>query len=181
MDDTHRRMAALESQNRIFRLVLVVMLVHLAMSAWMPRSQARQSNDPLRVRGLIVEDANGRARIVLGSVDPKPSPRGVGLRINDTNGVERFGLTLNERGAVVMGFDAPPGTGDDRNRERINLVADEKGGAYVRMKDRRTGVVSSWYLDDSNQAWMEFSDYFQKPATRRRFGLKGEETVTGAP
>jgi hypothetical protein len=37
-----------------------------------------------------------------------------------------------------MGFDAPRGKGDDRNGERITIVADETGGGYIRFLDRRT-------------------------------------------
>ena len=65
---------------------------------------------------------------------------------------------------MVLGLDAPPGAGDDRNRERINLVADEKGAAWIRFLDRRTNVVSRMYLDDQNRAWMSFSDFTQTPA-----------------
>jgi hypothetical protein len=50
---------------------------------------------------------------------------------------------------------------DDRNRERINLVADEKGGAHIRFLDRRTNVVSRMYLDDQNRAWLSFTDFTQ--------------------
>ena len=78
---------------------------------------------------------------------------------------------------MVMGFDAPLGTGDDRNRERINLVADEKGGAHIRFLDRRTSVVSQMYLDEQNRAWLSFSDFTQKPASIRRYGLTGEEML----
>ena len=53
----------------------------------------------------------------------------------------------------------------------------ERGGAAVRMKDRRTSVVSSWYLDEENRGWLEFSDYMQQPAVRRRTGLKGDESA----
>ena len=76
-----------------------------------------------------------------------------------------------------MGFDAPPGTGDDRNRERINIVADNKSGAYIVMKDRRTNVIGRLYLDAQNQGWLEFSDFTQTPGIIRRWGLAGEETL----
>jgi hypothetical protein len=48
---------------------------------------------------------------------------------------------------MVLGLDAPAGTGNDANKERITLVADEKGGASITFKDRRTFVVSRMYLD----------------------------------
>ena len=99
------------------------------------------------------------------------------MRINDPNGAERFGAAFMESGAMVLGLDAPPGAGDERNRERITLVADEKGAAWIRFLDRRTNVVSRMYLDDQNRAWMSFSDFTQTPAVIRRYGLTGEETV----
>lgn len=102
---------------------------------------------------------------------------GFGLRINDPAGEERLGISLDDRGRMGIGLDAPPGKGDDRNRERINLVADEDGGAYMAWKDRRTGVVARMYLDDEQKVWMQFSDFTQKPAMIRRYGLSGEEVV----
>jgi len=86
-----------------------------------------------------------------------------------------------EDGRVVLGLDAPPGTGDDRNRERINLVADEKGSAYIRFLDRRTNVVSRMYLDEQNLAWMSFTDFTQTPGLVRRYGLSGEEVLRPQP
>ena len=177
MDSTallHRRILALEARERTLRVGFVVLLMLLAALIWMPRSKAQQPAGLLRVRGLIVEDAGGKDRIVLGAPMGGSSGRS-GIRINDANGVERIGLSLLQSGSVVIGLDAPPGTGDDRNRERITLVADERGGAAVRMKDRRTSVVSSWYLDEENRGWLEFSDYVQQPPVRRRTGLKGDE------
>ena len=171
------RISALERANRRQRALLYMVL--LAAGAVVSASYtAAQSTDPLRVRGLIVEDDNGRQRIVLGRMDrDSRSTRGLGMRINDSNGAERFGLSLNDQGTVGMGFDAPPGTGDDRNRERINIVADNEGGAYIVMKDRRTSVIARWYLDAQNQGWLQFSDFTQTPGIIRRWGLAGEETL----
>src|SRR5919198_504065 len=115
--------------------------------------------------------------MVLGYLDAPGNVRRFGIRLDDPKGAERFGMAYMESGAMVMGFDAPPGTGDDRNRERINLVADEKGGAHIRFLDRQTNVVSRMYLDEQNRAWLSFSDFTQKPASIRRYGLAGEEIV----
>jgi hypothetical protein len=126
------RIADLERTNRRQRwsIVTVLSVAGLIGAGSYPTAQ---SSDPLRVRGLIVEDANGRPRIVIGRMDAATaSTRGLGLRINGPNGEERFGLSLNDQGSVVMGFDAPPGKGDDRNRERINIVADSEGGRDAR-------------------------------------------------
>jgi len=84
-------------------------------------------------------------------------------------------------GQPVAVVTAAAGAGDDRNRERITLVADETGGAHIRFLDRRTSVVSRLYLDDQNRAWLSFSDFMQKPAAIRRYGLTGEESVRPEP
>jgi hypothetical protein len=100
--------------------------------------------------------------------------------INDENGYERFGLGLQANGRMGMGFDAPPNTGDDRNRERINIVADEQGGASVRFLDRRTLVAGFLRLDTDNQLWLEFLDVQPTEVITRRIGFKGEETTRRA-
>ncbi len=179
----HERLAKLEAQASVLKVGLVLVIGLMAVALWMPRTNAQSATDPLRVRGVIIEDARGRARVVLGPLDSPPSSsiRGFGLRINDLNGVERFGLSLKESGSVGMGFDAPPGKGDDRNRERINIVADENGGAFIRFLDRRTSVAARMSLDDQNLVWMEFADYMQKPPISRFIGLTGDKTVRGTP
>ena len=175
------RLQRLEYQVRTLKGIAMVATVLAVVLAFVPRPQAQQSAEALRVRQLIVEDAAGRARVVLGPLDQPGNSRRLGIRINDTAGAERFGLSFMEGGSMVMGFDAPPGTGVDANRERITIVADEKGGAYLRFLDRRTNVVSRMYLDEQNQAWMQFSDFTRTPPVIRRYGLTGEETIQPTP
>lgn len=171
------RIDALERQIQSLKLCLAVgacVTVAVALAA-APRAQ--QVPDSLRVRQLIVEDSDGRARIRLGYLDAPGNTNRMGIRIDDARGVERMGLSLRADGGMVMGFDAPPGTGDDRNRERVTIVADEKGGAHIRFLDRRTSVASRMYLDDQNQVWLSFSDFTTTPPRTRRYGLAGEETT----
>src|SRR5262245_21944474 len=170
------RLSMLERQMRVFKTIAAVSAVLAVVLATVPRPTAQQAAEQLRVRQLIVEDGDGRGRMVLGYLDAAGNTRRFGLRVNDPRGIERFGLSYIENGAIVMGFDAPPGTGVDANRERINIVADETGGAHIRFLDRRTSVAARWYLDEQNRAWMQFSDFTQKPAAMRRYGLSGEES-----
>jgi hypothetical protein len=100
-----------------------------------------------------------------------------GFVINDTAGFERFGLGLKATGRVGMGFDAPPGQGDDRNRERINIVADERGGAFIRMLDRKTGVRARLHLDDENRVALEFLDFPPGEVITRRITIDGDSVV----
>lgn len=140
-------------------------------------------NRVVRTHTLVIQDPNGRDRIVLGAPVPDPiegrrlNPT-VGLVINESNGHERFGLGLQDSGRMVMGFDAPPGTGDDRNREGITLVADEQGGATLRFLDRHTRVAGRLVLDPEDRVWLEFLRVGQETITTRRIGLDGDQTGT---
>jgi hypothetical protein len=179
--DIDTRFQSIERECRHLRIALVVILIGgVAMSAWTARTAAQQPGPQVvRVRALIVEDEAGQPRVVIGAPIPQSGNR-VGLRINDERGVERLGMSLQPNGNMVLGLDAPPGTGDDRNRERITLVADQLGGAYIRFLDRRTSVHGRIYLDEQNRVWMEFSDYTQQPPLRKRIGLSGEEVLRTA-
>jgi hypothetical protein len=180
-DAIDARLQRLERQVGTLKAVAAGLVVLAVMLATIPRPLAQQATDSLRVRRLVVEDATGKERIVLGYLDAPGVTRRMGLRINDPAGAERFGLSYIENGSLVMGFDAPPGTGNDANRERISISTDAKGGASIRFLDRRTSVASRMYLDDQNRVWMQFSDFMQKPAQIRRYGLAGEEVIQPQP
>jgi hypothetical protein len=174
----NRRLTRLEARCRRLRLTVLALAVLLVASLTTMQPGAQQTADILRVKGLVVEDEAGRARIVLGApMAEGPSSRRTGLKILDGAGVERIGISAMNDGDAVIGLDAPLGTGDDRNAERINLVADAKGGASIVFKDRRTFVAARMYLDPQNQVWMQFSDFAQTPAVLRRLGLKGDEVL----
>jgi hypothetical protein len=175
----HDRLTHLESECRRLRVAVVLLAVFVVATATTlhPRAQ-QQASDILRARGLIIEDDAGRPRVVLGA--PMPEERTTtrtGLKILDESGAERLGMTLFSNGSVGLGLDAPAGTGDDRNRERINLVADAKGGASITFKDRRTYVASRMYLDSNNQVVLQFHDYSQNPSPMRQIGLSGDVQV----
>jgi hypothetical protein len=177
--DATDRIGQLERQLRQMRRtvsLLVCLMVAATLTAWQLPTPQREI---IRARGLIIEDEQGRDRIILGAPIPDPregrrSSPSVGMVINDTAGYERFGLALRATGAMGMGFDAPPGTGDPRNRERINIVADPRGGAYIRMLDRRTFVRSRLILDDSNRVALEFLDFPAGQVLSRRISMGGD-------
>jgi hypothetical protein len=186
MPDLHEelryRIESLERRVRSGRFVsaaLVAGMLGLSLASW---TSSAQDARMVRVRTLIVEDEQGRDRVILGA--PVPDIKGggrispsVGLVINDSDGLERFGLGLQANGRMVMGFDAPPGTGDPRNRERINIVADASGGAYIRFVNRKTFVPGRLILDDKDQFYLEFLDFPDGKTVSRRIGFKGEEKV----
>ena len=172
------RFTRLESECRRLRIAVVLLAMFVVATLTTLHPRAQQAADVLRARGLIIEDEAGRPRVVLGA--PIPENRSTtrsGLKILDASGVERLGMSLLSNGSMVLGLDAPAGTGNDANKERITLVADEKGGASMAFKDRRTFVVSRMFLDAENRAWLQFSDFTQEPARMRRIGLSGDEQV----
>jgi hypothetical protein len=106
-----------------------------------------------------------------------PSSNRTGIRINDASGAERVGMVVTDAGNAVIGLDAPPGTGDDRNRERITITADNVGGASLTFKDRRTSVAGRMLLTPTNQVWLQFSDFMAQPPVLRRIGLGTDQTI----
>ena len=134
----------------------------------------------LKARGLIIVDENGRERIFIGAPvpDPKDGARrtpATGMTINDPAGFERFGLGLFDDNRLTMGFDAPRGTGDERNRERITISADAKGGGYIRFLNRKTLVPGLLQLEDDDRLYLDFQDVQPTKLIRRRIGLAGEQ------
>lgn len=181
-----RRVESLERTVRRGRLVsagLAAVLVAVALGGWVagPRTQ-----EVVRARTVIIEDARGRDRVVLGA--PVPDALGtrriasaMGMVINDSAGHERFGLGLmEETGVMTMGFDAAPGDGDPRNRERLNMGVDEDGMGYVRYLDKRTGLAGYLGLRVDDRVWLEFLYVTADSVARRRLGLAGDETVREA-
>jgi hypothetical protein len=184
MQALQRRVERLERRLRFFYGTSLLILMLAIAGAMMQSGNAQRNPDAtiLRARGIIIEDEHGSERIAIGSPipDPKEGKRRsplTGLVINDAAGYERFGLGLMEDGSVGMGFDAPPGTGDQRNRERINIVADPKGGAYIRFLNRKTEATGFLLLDEKDQFHLEFLDFSEGKVVHRRIGFKGEERV----
>jgi hypothetical protein len=104
------QMERLEHQLRWFKIAAVVLAVLATVFVLAPRPSAQEPGS-MRVRQLIVEDANGRPRVVLGPLDAPGNYRRIGMRINDPNGAERFGVSYMEDGVIGLGLDAPPGRG----------------------------------------------------------------------
>ncbi|MGD2046684.1 MAG: hypothetical protein PVH96_10705 [Gemmatimonadota bacterium] len=176
------RIARLERRVRTLSVVTAGSLIALLATVTIAWTTPPQSS-VLRARRLVLEDEQGRDRIVLGA--PLPSliqggvrlPSRVGMTINDSTGLERFGLSLASTGSLGMGFDAPAGTGDDRNRERINIVADGEGGSYIRFLNRQTSAAGFLRLGDDDRMWLEFLDVQPSSIVQRRIGFNGDERV----
>lgn len=133
--------------------------VSLISAATRPRVQ-----EAVRTRRLVVIDSAGVERIVLAA--PLPDPRDgrrrqatAGMVINDPDGWERVGVGVDEGGGVGMGFDAAPGVGDPRNRERVNLIVRPDGHAEVRLLDNLTRVQARLRVSEDETAVLEFPQW----------------------
>ena len=165
--------------------LLVRSVFQLANTRAQSKSETQQSgNMPqvLRARGLIIVDERGRERIFIGAPvpDPKEGARrttATGMTINDPAGFERFAVGLFDDNRLIMGFDAPPGTGDERNRERINISADAKGGGYIRFLNRKTIVPGLLQLGEDDRLYLDFVDVQPNKVIRRRIGFTGEQKI----
>jgi hypothetical protein len=125
------RLGHLERQLRVMRITRTIgMLVLLiaaygAVRVWPTR--AADSGQVLRVRGLIIEDAQGRPRILLGAPVPKAAGR---KRQDDASGI----VLLGENGAdrVAIGDPTPNPQTNGKILKRISpgsgLIVDDTGG-----------------------------------------------------
>ena len=138
-------------------------------------SQGRQ--EVMRARMIVVEDAQGRERIVLGA--PMPDGRQyVGMKILNAEGAEQFGLGLKTDGSVSMGFDTRPGVGDPRNRERLNMGVTASGQGWIRYLDNQTRARLRVALDSADNPAVQFLDW--PDAQRivvRQLGFPGDTTL----
>ncbi|MFN6963280.1 MAG: hypothetical protein ACK4S4_05875 [Pyrinomonadaceae bacterium] len=137
----------------------------------------------IRTRGLIIVDEQGRERVIMGAPVPDPPHRGkrvsaaAGMIILDPQGYERFGVGIMDNGQMGMGFDAPPVAGDpERSTERIHIVADPKGGAYLRFTNRQTGVAGLLRLGEDDKLYLDLLDVQKdnNKIIRRKISVDGD-------
>lgn len=149
-------------------------------------NQSGEVSPVIKTRGVIIVDDKGRERVILGAPVPDSPAEGKprinpahGMIILDPQGYERFGVGLMDNGQMGMGFDAPPGKGDDRNRERLHFVADPEGGAMIRFLNRKTSVPGWIRLGEDDKLYLEFIDVQKdkNKVIRRKIGMNGEQTV----
>jgi hypothetical protein len=161
MNADHAVVARLEQLERsVRRLRMVASLAGIALlTTWVLAARSPQARpDVLRARGLILEDAEGRERIVLGA--PMPDGRQYfGMKILSAEGAEQFGLGLKPDGSVGMGFDTKPGVGDPRNRERLNMGVTATGQGWIRFLDNRTRARMRIALDSADVPAVQLLDW----------------------
>jgi hypothetical protein len=166
--------------NLSYLAIIVCFIIAILFAIRRPKTSTDSHGDIIYAKGLVILDNKGRNRIVLGSPVPDPvegkrsSPE-TGIIINDSLGLERFGVGLGATGRMVFGLDAPKDQGDNRNRERITMVADENGSAYLRFLDRQTFAAGLLQLDDSNFFSLKFPKVEDNKIKIRQYSFKGEQ------
>jgi len=146
---------------RLGLLVLVLVNAAIGLSAMRP-GLTDQAQDVIRARGVVVVDEAGTPRIVIGQAPGQRRSPQQGIMINDAKGHERFGVGIADDGLMGMGFDAPVGVGDQRNRERMYLSVGPTGLAELHVMDNTTRVKARLTTDRNNQSWLEFLDWSER-------------------
>lgn len=151
-----RRVREAEEKASRARILAGLSLIGLIGLALMGIAQVgRHSSDQLRTQRLIIEDSTGRQRIVIGAPISERRPR-VGMKIQNSEGAEQFGLGLDPDGSMSMGFDVKPGVGNPANRERLNLGVNPTGQGGIRFLDNQTRARMWVRLDSSGAPLVEF-------------------------
>ncbi len=157
--DVELRLEQLErSLRRSRRLTLAAVLILLAswtVGAW---SDDPQTQRTVRTEQLIIEDAQGRERIVLGA--PMPDGRNqAGMKILDPSAAEQFGLGLTPAGATSMGFDVMLGVGNPANRERLNMGVTPDGAGSISWLDNETRARMFIRIDTAGTGLVQFLEW----------------------
>lgn len=122
----------------IVALSLALSLAAIAMSSWalMSANRAVSAERVITAKGLIIQDASGTARVVIGAPVPDPVVLGEvgkraapasGLLLLGPDGNERGGyLTVDQGGEAVLTLDSADGSA-----EVFKVVANEDAGASL--------------------------------------------------
>jgi len=173
------RVERLERAARRTRLLAATAGIAL-LATWLTGASRRdhtQAQGSIRTKLLVVEDAQGRDRIVLGA--PLPDGRQyVGIKILNPDGAEQFGLGLKTDGSISMGFDTKPGVRNAGNRERLNMGVTTNGRGWIRYLDNQTRARMWVMLDSADAPVLQFFDWRDDQRIMvRQIGFSGEKTI----
>lgn len=156
---------------------LVVSSLALVVSGWtaIRLHQSQSDQRVITARGLVIQDANGQARVILGAPVPDPVSQGVtqGPRASPLSGLILLGADGSERGGygtadvgdeAVLTLDDASG-----NTEVFKVTANPDRGATLVVKHQNnTGaMLTSWqgkpeliFLSDNGQS------HYVRPGTQ---------------
>lgn len=138
------RIKNIERQLRIYQISCIILI--LIVGAVVCMSAIRSNDDILRVKGLIIEDGQGRARIIMGAPAPKVPGR---IRTDDLTGI----VYIDENGAdrLTFGKEPDPMTPDGIKPRYVGgagiLIHDKEGverGGFGVLNDDRALLTLDW-------------------------------------
>src|SRR4051812_48913015 len=103
-----KRIVRLERMLRWHQIALALVFVIPVLALVSTGVNAQGGRDEIRTKNLIIEDGEGRERIIFGAPIREAPGRisaSTGFKILDPNGAERFGVGLLANDQMVMGFD----------------------------------------------------------------------------
>lgn len=148
---------------------LVVSSLALVVSGWtaIKLHQSQSDQRIITARGLVIQDANGQARVILGAPVPDPVSQGVtqGPRASPLSGLILLGADGSERGGygtADVGDEAVLTLDDARGTTEVFKVTanPDRGATLVVKHQNNTGaMLSSWqgkpeliFLNDNGQS-----------------------------
>jgi hypothetical protein len=171
---TEHRIEELERSLRLAKRVggLAALGLLFWVSVGATAQQESPVSDVLRTRRLVIEDAAGVQRVLIGDLGERMHGSGSGIAIFDEAGTERFGVSTFPDGRITMGFDAPAGVGHPM-RDRLGLGVGADGSAFLMMIDNGTRVpVRIRTEPDANGiGYLEFLDWGEDKQDPKLLGV----------
>ncbi len=140
------RLDSIERRLRIYRIAFFSSLLLVAFTISNSVISSPSTGDILRVKGLVIEDSQGRPRIIMGAPAPKVAGR---KRVDELVGI----AYLDESGAdrLTFGQSPDPMTPDGIKPRRVGgagiLIHDKEGierGGYAVLDDQTALLTLDW-------------------------------------
>jgi hypothetical protein len=168
--DLHTRIERLEKRLKLFQVISFAAGIILAATLYVAlQSQVINniSGKVLRVRGLIVEDQNGRERVLIGAPIPNVAGR---KRKDEMAGV----LILGENGVDRVGIAADP-TPDPQIKGTVRGRIGTGAGLYVNDKDGNERGGFGFGVLDNNDRMVLGMDYPNAASEAITFAVSADE------
>jgi hypothetical protein len=183
MPDSQDRLSRIQRQLRVTEVLCLICLLGLMFQSWAlsrPHAVMAQEQDKvLRVRGITIEDAQGRPRILLGAPVAKVEGRKdqediYGLIVLGENGADRVIVCYPLPGPQRQG-EAAGGVllNDARGAERGGYVADDNGEVVLTLDGTKDEAIKLGVDPTKPLSWIAIND-FEDIRPRILMALRGQ-------
>lgn len=183
MTDAQDHFSRIQRRLRITEVLSLICLLGLMFQYWAltrPNAATAQERDKvLRVRGITIEDAQGRPRILLGAPVAKVAGRKdqediYGLIVLGENGTDRVIVCYPLPGPQRQG-EAAGGVllNDARGAERGGYVADDNGEVVLTLDGTKDEAIKLGVDPTKPMSWIAMND-FEDIRPRVLFALRGK-------